>query len=167
MSDLSKLETIKEVQDKLISEFQSLEGDREAMLSYIIEIGEKMPAMDAVKKIEPNTLSGCVSTVWLTYKVEDKRLFFEGDSNASITKGLVAILLRILSGQLITDIIHANLFIVSKIGMLGLIGPQRSSGFGGMVSQIKAIAITENAKFISVQDEIKRKRGRPPKRRTY
>ena len=130
--------TIDEIQDAIVSEFGALEGDREAMISYIIELGEKIPLMNDAHKNESNIIKGCVSTVWIIYKRENDKLFFEGDSNTAITKGLISILFRVLSGREIREIVNANLYLVSKIGILNLIGPQRSSGFGNMLSQMNS-----------------------------
>lgn len=87
-----------------------------------------------------------MSKVWLTYTTQDNRIVFEGDSNTAITKGLMSLLLRVLSGQKAEDIIHANLYFVVEIGMIQLIGSQRSSGFANMVKEMKLIAIAQKAK---------------------
>ena len=137
--------TISTIQEEIITEFQALEGDREGKLPYIMELGEQLAPMDDVYKNEHNTVKGCLSKVWLTYTRQDDRLFFEADSNTAITKGLISLLLRVLSGQKIEDIIHANLYFVGKIGMMQLIGSQRSGGFASMVKEIKLIAITQKA----------------------
>jgi len=129
------------IQEEIIQEFQFLEGDREAMLHYLIEIGEKLPPLEDIHKTEQNRIPGCMSTVWLTYKQQDNRLFFEADSNTSITKGLISLLLRVLSGQRIEAILATNLYFVEKIGMHQLIGSQRSSGFANMVKQIRMVAM--------------------------
>ena len=138
--------TISTVQEEIIKEFQSLEGDREGMLTYIMELGERLPAMNPKHKNEHNTIKGCMATVWLTYTKQDGRLFFEGDSNTAITKGLISLLLRVLSGQEVEAIIHANLYFVGKINMMQLIGSQRAGGFAQMVKQIKLIAISQRHK---------------------
>jgi cysteine desulfuration protein SufE len=86
-----------------------------------------------------------MSKVWLHYTSKEGRLFFEGDSNTVITKGLISLLFRVLSGQEIEDIIHTSLYFVGKIGMTQLIGFQRSSGFANMVREMKLIAIAQKA----------------------
>lgn len=131
------------IQEDIITEFKTLEKDREQMLTYIIEIGERLPAMKPSAKIEPNTVKGCLSKVWLTYRRQEDRLFFEADSNTVITKGLISLLLRILSGQKIDEIINANLYFVQKIGLTQMLGSQRSGGFANMVKAIKLIAIQQ------------------------
>ena len=139
------LPTISALQEEIIAEFQALEGDRESMLTYIMDLGEQLPLMDDLYKNEHNTVNGCLSKVWLTYTRQADRLFFEADSNTAITKGLISLLLRVLSGQKIDDIINANLYFVGRIGMTQLIGSQRAGGFASMVKKIKLIAIAQKA----------------------
>ncbi|MHA7877564.1 MAG: SufE family protein [Bacteroidota bacterium] len=141
----ARLPTINAIQESIIEEFKTLEGDRERMLTYIMDLGEQLPPMQALHKNEHNIVEGCMSKVWLTYKQQEGRLFFEGDSNTAITRGLISLLLRVLSGQKQEDIIHANLYFVGEIGMAQLIGSQRSSGFANIVKVMKLIAITQKA----------------------
>ena len=141
------IKTISEIQEEIVAEFSTLDGDRESMLTYIMELGEKMPPLDEIYRNEHNIIKGCMSKVWMIYRVEDDRLFFGGDSNTAITKGLISLLFRILSGQSCNDIIHANLHFVGKIGMIQLIGSQRASGLGSMIKQIKLIAIQQKGKL--------------------
>ena len=142
----SNLPSIHTIQEEIIEEFRTLEGDRESMLTYIMDLGDRLPPMDEIHKNEHNTIKGCMAKVWLTYTRQADRLCFDGDSNTAITKGLISLLLRVLSGQKQEDIIDANLYFVSKIGMTQLIGPQRSGGFANMVKAIKLIAIAQKAK---------------------
>lgn len=140
------LPTISAIQEEIIEEFRTLEGDREHMLTYIMELGERLAPMNGLYKNEHNTIKGCMSKVWLNYTSKEGRLFFEGDSNTVITKGLISLLFRVLSGQKMDDIIHASLYFVGKIGMTQLIGFQRSSGFANIVKEMKLIAIAQKAK---------------------
>jgi|688.fasta_scaffold256367_2 cysteine desulfuration protein SufE len=139
------LPTISAIQEEIIEEFRTLEGDRERMLTYIMELGDRLAPMNERYKNEHNTIKGCMSKVWLHYTSKEGRLFFEGDSNTVITKGLISLLFRVLSGQEIEDIIHTSLYFVGKIGMTQLIGFQRSSGFANMVREMKLIAIAQKA----------------------
>ena len=141
-----KLPTIDAIQEKIIEEFRTLAGDRERMLTYIMDLGDRLAPMRELYKNEHNILKGCMSKVWLTYTTQDNHIVFEGDSNTAITKGLMSLLLRVLSGQKAEDIIHANLYFVVEIGMIQLIGSQRSSGFANMVKEMKLIAIAQKAK---------------------
>lgn len=140
-----ELATPHAVQARIIEEFQTLAGNRENMLTYIMDLGEQLPPLHAQYKTEHNTIKGCLSTVWLTYTKQADRVFFEGDSNTAITKGLISLLFRILSGQKIPDIIHTNLYFVHELDLLQLIGSQRASGFANMVKEIKLIAIAQSA----------------------
>ena len=127
-------------QEEILQEFNSLEGDREAMLHYLIEIGEKLPKLADAHKIDQNKIKGCMSTVWLTYKQQGNQLFLEADSNTSITKGLVGLLLRVLSGQTLENILKTDLFFIDKLGINQIVGSQRTNGFFSMLQQIKTIA---------------------------
>lgn len=137
------LPSIDTIQKSIIEEFQTLEGDRERMLTYVMDLGEQLVPMNPLYKNEHNTIKGCMSKVWLSYTRQEDRLFFEGDSNTAITKGLISLLLRVLSGQKQEDIIHANLYFASNIGMAQLIGSQRSSGFANMIKTMKLAALTQ------------------------
>ena len=130
------------IQEAIVKEFQMLEGDRESMLGYIMDLGERLPPMSEAEKVENNTVKGCLSTVWLTYTKKDDLLFFKADSNTAITRGLISLLLRVLSGQNIDAIINTNLSFVGDIGMFQLIGSQRAGGFASMLKTIRLIAIT-------------------------
>ncbi len=143
--------TIAAIQDQIIAEFQQLEGNREEMLTYIMELGERLPPLEEGHRNDHVLVKGCMSKVWITHTNKGGRLFFWGDSNTSITQGLLALLFRVLSGQTMGNIIHADLYFVEQIGMPQLIGTQRSGGFGQMVRTIKLIAIAEDAKQKVVQ----------------
>lgn len=135
--------SITALQKVIIEEFTHLEGDRESMLTYIIELGTRLAPMNPTHKNEHNLIQGCMAKVWLTYMITQDRLFFEGDSNTAITKGLISLLLRVFSGQRATDIVKANLFFLGKLNILGLVGAQRASGLAQMIKKIKLIAITK------------------------
>src|SRR5690348_13362210 len=114
-----------DIQNEIIQEFQFLEGDREAMLQYLMELGEKLPPFPDTDKTEQNKIQGCMSTVWLSCKPEGDKLYFQADSNTAITKGLTSLLIRVLSGQPISTILHTDLYFLEQIGMSQLIGSQR------------------------------------------
>jgi len=140
------MSTIKEIQDEIIEEFQLLEGDREAMLFYLMELGNKMEPLADQYKTDEYLIKGCQSKVWLNSEFKNNRIYFNADSNTDITRGLISLLLRILSGQTPDDIIDANLDFVEKIGMGQIIGSQRSNGFAAMIKQIKMYALGYKAK---------------------
>ncbi len=138
---------INEVQDDIVEKFSMLDGDLEMMINYLMELGNKLPEMPEQLKIEDNIVKGCQSKVWLVATEENGYLYFQADSNTAITKGLVALLVSILSGQKINGILDADLYFVHKIGMDRFIGTQRSNGFMSMIKQIKMFAIAYKTKI--------------------
>ena len=140
--------TINQIQDEIINEFSLLDGDMEMTVFYIMELGQKLPVMDEADKIEENIVKGCQSKVWLTAKLNDGKIFFIGDSNTAITKGLVSLLIRIFSGQSPETILNADLYFMQKIGMERFIGTQRSNGFASMIKQMKIYALAFKTQLI-------------------
>ncbi len=138
---ISKL-TINEIQEEIVSEFEVLEGDRESTIFYIMELGQKLPPMNAADKTDKNLIKGCQSKVWLTTRLKDNKIYFEADSNTEITKGLISLLIRVFSGQDADNIMNADLYFIEKIGMHQMIGSQRSNGFASMIKQMKLFALT-------------------------
>jgi cysteine desulfuration protein SufE len=139
--------TIESIQNEIINEFSLLDGDQEMTLFYIIELGQKLALLPEEFRTEENIVKGCQSKVWLTAQLKDDKIFFQADSNTAITKGLVSILIRILSGQKPDDIIQANLFFMTSIKMDRFIGTQRSNGFASMIKQIKQYALAFKTKM--------------------
>jgi len=137
---------IRLIQNEIIEEFGMLDGDREAMLFYLMELGDKMNPIADAFKTEENIIKGCQSKVWLHSEFKNNRIQFTADSNTDITRGLISLLIRILSNQTPDDIIDADLDFVEKIGMGQIIGSQRSNGFGAMIKQIKLYALGYKAK---------------------
>jgi cysteine desulfuration protein SufE len=133
--------TINEVQDEIIGEFSLLDADMEMTVFYLMELGQKLPAMEESEKTELNVVQGCQSKVWLTCRTEHGRLYFVADSNTAITKGLVSLLIRIFSGQHPEEVLVADLYFMKRIGMERFIGTQRSNGFAAMIRQIKMYAL--------------------------
>lgn len=134
-------QTVNDIQNEIIEEFSMLDGDMEMTLSYLMELGEKLPAMDDQYKIEDNIVKGCQSKVWLTAAENDGHINFQADSNTAITKGLVSLLVRIFSNQPTKEVLEADLFFPEKIGMQRFIGTQRSNGFAAMIKQMKLYAL--------------------------
>lgn len=142
--------SISDIQDEIISEFSLLDGDMEMTVFYIMELGQKLPEMNAADKTEANEVRGCQSKVWMTAKHENGKVFFLADSNTAITKGLVSLLVRIYNGQSPEVILNADLYFMHKIGMERFIGTQRSNGFAAMIKQMKLYALAFKA-----QQEVK------------
>ena len=141
--------SIKETQDSIIEEFSILEGDREMTNFYIMELGQKLAEMSEMDKTDDNIVKGCQSKVWLIAHLDNDRVTFKADSNTAITKGLVSLLVRVLSNQTPDEIVNAELYFPEKIGMERFIGTQRSNGFAAMVKQMKLYAIALKAKAVS------------------
>jgi cysteine desulfuration protein SufE len=140
------MSSIRAIQDEIIEEFELLADDREATLFYLMELGDKMPDFPEEYKMDENLIKGCQSKVWLQADFDESLVRFEADSNTDITRGLISLLVRILSSQSPDDIINADLDFVEKIGMGQIIGSQRSNGFASMVKQIKMYALAYKAK---------------------
>lgn len=138
---------IEEIQDEIIEEFSFLGEDRESTIFYIMELGQKLPELEKKYKVEQNIIKGCQSKVWLTADLEGNRIIYKADSNTEITKGLISLLIRVLSGQKIDDILNANLDFIQKIGMGQIIGSQRSNGLVAMIKQMKLFALAYKSKL--------------------
>ncbi|MGK7394044.1 MAG: SufE family protein [Candidatus Cyclobacteriaceae bacterium M3_2C_046] len=141
--------SINQIQDEIIEEFSILGDDRESVIFYIMELGHKLPPLDDQFKVENNIIKGCQSKVWLITRLEEDRLFFNADSNTEITKGLISLLIRVLSGQDLNSIINSQLYFIEKIGMHKVIGSQRSNGVASMIKQMKLYAIAYKSKIQS------------------
>ncbi len=137
---------VEEIQNEIIEEFEFLADDRESTIFYIMELGQKLPAMDDSLKTEENIIKGCQSKVWLTSEYKNGKVYFKADSNTDITKGLISLLIRVLSGQTPDTILNTELNFVEKIGMGQVIGSQRSNGFNAMIKQMKLYALGYRAK---------------------
>lgn len=133
--------SVNKIQDEIINEFSLLDGDMEMTVFYIMELGQKLPAMNESDKTEDNLVKGCQSKVWLIATHDDGKVYFSGDSNTAITKGLVSLLIRIFNGQSPETILNTDLYFMSKIGMDRFIGTQRSNGFASMIRQMKMYAL--------------------------
>lgn len=140
------MSTVAEIQQDIIEEFEFLIDDRESTIFYIMDLGQKLPTMDDALKTEDNIIKGCQSKVWLTADYADGKVNFTADSNTDITKGLISLLVRILSGQSPDTILNTELNFVEKIGMGQIIGSQRSNGFNSMIKQMKLYALGFRAK---------------------
>ncbi|MBR1652716.1 MAG: SufE family protein [Alloprevotella sp.] len=139
------MKTINEIQDEIIEEFEPLEDwmDRYQML---IDMGSDLPTLPDELKTEQNLIDGCQSRVWLVCDDgDDGRLTFRAESDALIVRGIVALLLRIFSGQRAADILAADLYFISRIGLSDHLSPTRANGLLAMVKQIRAYALAMQA----------------------
>ena len=142
-------QSIADIQNEIVDEFSMLDGDMEMSIGYLMELGEQLPPMADDLKTEDNIVKGCQSKVWLTASLNNDKVEFQADSNTAITKGLVSLLVRVLSGQSPDDIIAADLYFPNEIGMERFIGTQRSNGFAAMIKQMKLYAVALKAKEVS------------------
>jgi len=143
------MSTINSIQDSISDEFSLLDGDMELSNFYLIELGEKLPPLPEQYRTDDNLVKGCQSKVWLFPELVDGKVNFHADSNTAITKGLVSLLIRVLSGQTPDDIVNADLYFIDRIGLNRFIGTQRSNGFASMIKQIKLYALALKTKMES------------------
>lgn len=138
----------KEIEAEIIAEFE-LFTDWMDKYNFIIELGKSLPLIDEKYKTQNYLISGCQSQVWLYADYKDGRVWFTADSDAIITKGIVNILIRVLSGQTPDDIINADMEFVNKIGLREHLSPTRSNGLNSMIKQMKLYALVYKTKFES------------------
>jgi cysteine desulfuration protein SufE len=136
--------TISEIQEEIIDEF-NLFDDWMERYEYLIELGKSLPLIDDQYKIEENIIKGCQSKVWLYSKMNDSKINFTADSDAILTKGLVALLLRVFTNQTPKDILAADTVFIDKIGLKEHLSPTRANGLVSMLKQIKLYAIAQQA----------------------
>ena len=137
--------TINESQDEIIEEFE-LFDDWADKYEYIIDLGKKLKGSPEEQKTEDNIIKGCQSRVWLNARKENESLIFDADSEAIIVKGLVNMLIRVLSGHPPQEIAKADLYFMEKIGMSQHLAQTRSNGLASMVKQMKNYAIAYSLK---------------------
>lgn len=132
--------TLKEIQDQIIEEFNVFD-DWMDKYSYLIEINKDMPLIDAKYKTNEYLIEGCQSKVWLFGELESGVIKFFADSDAIITRGIVALLIRVLSGRKPEEIKDADLYFIDKIGLKENLSPTRANGLYAMVKQMKLYAL--------------------------
>jgi len=134
------MEEIREIENEIVEEFELFDEWTEKY-QYIIELGQKLPALDEKYKVEENKITGCQSSVWLNSYEKDGRIFFEADSDSTFVKGEIALLVRVLSGQKPEDIIQADLAFIDRIGLRQHIAVTRANGLASMIKQMKLYAL--------------------------
>ena len=137
-------QTIVDIQEELIAEFDLFE-DWADKYEYLIDLGKKLPAMDEEWKTEENVIKGCQSRVWLHGEKNGDVVNFQADSEAVIVKGLISMLIRVLSGHSAAEILAADLYFIDKIGMSQHLAQTRSNGLLAMVKQMKNYALAFSA----------------------
>ena len=139
--------TIKEAQDEIIADFEYL-TNWDDKYEYIIALSKELPLIGDQYKTEENLIRGCQSRVWLHADYREGKLFFTGDSDAIITKGLVSLVIKVLSGHAPADIVGAEIYFVDAIGLRSHLSPTRSNGLLSMLKQIKLYALAYQAKSV-------------------
>mgnify|MGYP001230548254 FL=1 len=134
--------TIKEIQQEIIEEFDMFD-DWMGRYEYLIELGKSLPMIDEQHKVDENIIKGCQSKVWLYSKMNGSKIKYTADSDAILTKGLVALLLRVFTNQKPKDIIESDTLFIDEIGLKEHLSPTRANGLVSMLKQIKLYAIAQ------------------------
>ncbi|PHS53344.1 MAG: Fe-S metabolism protein SufE [Lutibacter sp.] len=138
--------TIKEIQEEIIDEFSMFEDWMERY-EYIIELGKSLPLISESFKLDENLIVGCQSKVWLYSEFKNDTIKFTADSDAILTKGIVAILLRVFNNQKPSAILEADLYFIDEIGLKEHLSPTRANGLVSMIKQIKLYALAFQSKL--------------------
>ena len=137
--------SIQERQDEVIEEFEMFE-DWMDKYEYLISLGKELPIIKEDKKVEENIIKGCQSRVWLAADLQIDRIHFTADSDAIITKGIISLMIRVLTDSTPKEIIETELYFIDKVGLKEHLSPTRSNGLGSMVKQMKMYAIAYSTK---------------------
>jgi len=140
---MPRLMTINEIQHEIVEEFSVFE-DWMDKYSYLIELGNDLKALDPREKTDEYLIKGCQSRVWLLSDFIDGKIVFKGESDAVIVKGLVALLLRVVSYRTPEEILNNELFFIDEIGLKQHLSPTRSNGLLSMIKQIRLYAVAYN-----------------------
>jgi len=136
--------TINEIQDEIIDDFSYFD-DWMDKYEYIIDLGKNLPLINAAHKTDKRLITGCQSRVWLHAEDNDGKVQFTADSDAVITKGIIGLLVQVLSNQPAKDIAESELYFIEKIGLKEHLSPPRSNGLLSMVKQMKMYGLALNA----------------------
>lgn len=136
---------IKDIQEEIVDEF-SMFDDWDERFQYVIDLGKSLPLIDPRYKVEENTIKGCQSKVWLHAEMQDGNVIFTADSDAIITKGIIAILIRAFSNHQPAEILEADTQFIDAIGLKDQLSPTRANGLVSMVKQIKMYALAFSTK---------------------
>lgn len=138
--------TINEIQDEVVEEFSDFD-DWMDKYQLLIDLGSEQQPLDEKYKTEQNLIDGCQSRVWLQADIQDGKVVFQAESDALIVKGIVALLIRVLSGHTPDEILEADLYFIEQIGLREHLSPTRSNGLLAMLKQMKlyALAFKEKA----------------------
>ena len=139
------MKTINELQDEVIDEFSNFD-DWMDKYQLLIDLGSEQPPLDELYKTEQNLVDGCQSRVWLQADFIDGKIIFQAESDALIVKGIIALLIKVVSGHTPDEILDADLYFVDRIGLREHLSPTRSNGLLAMVKQMRMYALAFKAK---------------------
>ncbi len=139
------MSTIKKIQEEIVDEFAMFD-DWMQRYEYMIELGKSLPIIDEQYKTEENIIKGCQSKVWVHANMEDDKVVFTADSDAVITKGIIAILIRVFSNQSPKAILEADTDFIDEIGLKEHLSPTRANGLVSMIKQLKMYALAYQTK---------------------
>ncbi|MFC2129570.1 SufE family protein [Bacteroidota bacterium] len=137
--------SLKQIQDEIIEEF-SIFSDWLDKYDYLIELGNDLPELDVSLKTDDNLINGCQSKVWLNADYRDGKVWFQADSDAIIVKGIVALMVKTLSGQTPDEIVSSDLYFIDEIGLKQNLSPTRSNGLLAMVKKMRLYALAYQVK---------------------
>lgn len=140
------VKSITDIQNEIIEEFEVYD-DWMDKYNYLIEISRELPIIDPKMKVKENLINGCQSKVWLNAEYNQGKIDFSADSDAIITKGIVALLIRVLSGRTPAEILNVDLFFIDRIGLRQNLSPTRSNGLLSMIKQMKMYALAYQTKY--------------------
>ncbi len=143
--DKRNMSTIKETQQEIVEEFEMFD-DWMQKYEYLIELGKSLPLIDEKYKTEENIIKGCQSRVWLHAENDGERVTYTADSDAILTKGLIALMVRTLSGHNPGDIMDADMGFIDEIGLKEHLSPTRANGLLSMIKQMKYYALAMQAR---------------------
>jgi len=132
--------SVEEMEKEIVEEFE-LFDEWADKYQYIIELGQKLPDLDDMYKVDENKIKGCQSSVWLSCEEKDGKIFFNADSDSTFVKGEIALLIRVLSGQKPEDIIKTELKFIDEIGLRQHVAVTRANGLASMIKQMKIYAV--------------------------
>jgi cysteine desulfuration protein SufE len=138
--------SIKEIEQEIIEEFELFGDDWEGKYEHLIDLGKSLPKIKDEYKTDERIIKGCQSKVWLHTEMKDGKIIFSADSDAIITKGMVALMIRVLSGQPADEIVSADMSFIDKIGLKEHLSPTRANGLLSMIKQMKLDAAVLHSK---------------------
>ncbi len=138
--------TIKEIEQEIIEEFEIFGDDWEGKYEHLIDLGKSLPLIEENYKTEDRLIKGCQSRVWMHSELKDGKIIYTAESDAIITKGMVALMIRVLSNQKPEDVVSADLAFIDKIGLKEHLSPTRANGLVSMIKQMKLDALALSRK---------------------